>query len=69
VARYREHQLGDVSAAIEACHAALAAVDRARMWGRAAPAVERDLAYRLARLRRKSSRARAERAVPAKRVA
>jgi len=59
VARYREHQLRDLDGALTACHEALAATERARMWGRTVPAVERDLADRMRRLRRRRARGNA----------
>jgi hypothetical protein len=57
VARHREWVERDYSGAIEACNQALAATERARMWGRPVPSVERDLAARLPRLRRRGLRA------------
>lgn len=53
VARHREHVERDVAGALEACAQALAAAERARLWGRPVPAIERDLAWRMARLRRR----------------
>ena len=57
VARQREHRLRDIGGALDACRAAGAALDRARVWGRAAPTIEGDLVYRMTRLRRKAARA------------
>ena len=54
VARYREHVEHDVPAAIDACRQAAAAVERSQLWGRPLPAVESDLARRIARLHRRS---------------
>jgi uncharacterized protein YprB with RNaseH-like and TPR domain len=54
VARHREHVLRDAGGAIEACREAAAAAQRSRLWGRPLPWLERDLAKRLARLRRVS---------------
>jgi len=53
VARHREHVERDYAEALAACQEALAVAERARLWGRAVPSVERDLAVRMARLRRK----------------
>ena len=53
VARHREHVDRDAAGALEACSQALAVAERARMWGRPVPAVERDLGWRMARLRRR----------------
>jgi uncharacterized protein len=57
VARHREHGERDPAGALEACVQALAVAERARMWGRPVPAVERDLAWRMARLRRRVGQA------------
>jgi uncharacterized protein len=56
VARHREHSLRDLDGALAACREAAAAAERARLWGRGVPAVERDLAHRSARLRRRRAR-------------
>ena len=53
VARHREHIERDYAGALDACMQAVGAAERARMWGRPVPTVERDLAWRMARLRRK----------------
>lgn len=53
VARHREHVARDLGGALDACTQALAATERARMWGRPVPAIERDLGWRMARLRRR----------------
>jgi hypothetical protein len=53
VARHREHVDRDLGGALEACAQALASAERARMWGRPVPAIERDLGWRMARLRRR----------------
>ena len=53
VARHREHVERDIGGALDACAQALAAAERARTWGRPVPSVERDLAWRMARLRRR----------------
>ena len=53
VARHREWVERDYGAAIDACQQARAAAERARLWGRPAPAVEQDLERRLQRLRRR----------------
>ena len=58
VARYREHRLRDLAGAIEACREAASVAERARAWGRPMHDVERDLARRMARLRRRSLTAR-----------
>jgi uncharacterized protein len=60
VARHREHRLRDVHGALSACQEAAAAAQRSRLWGRPLPWLERDLAKRMARLRRISLRARPE---------
>ncbi len=56
IARHLEHQRHDIGGALAACQEAAAAIERARLWGRSAPAVERDLAHRLVRLRRRQQR-------------
>jgi uncharacterized protein len=56
VARHREHVERDVAGALDACAQAFAAAERARLWGRPVPAVERDLAWRMSRLRRRVGR-------------
>jgi hypothetical protein len=56
IARHREWVERDFSGAIEACAQALSAAERARLWGRPAPSIERDLATRLPRLRRRAFR-------------
>ena len=53
VARHREWLERDYGGAIDASNQALAAAERARLWGRPVPSVERDLAGRLPRLRRR----------------
>jgi uncharacterized protein YprB with RNaseH-like and TPR domain len=53
VARHREHFERDVAGALEACAQAAAAAERSRLWGRPASSVEHDLAWRMARLRRR----------------
>lgn len=58
VARYREHVARDLAGAIEACREAAAVAERARAWGQPMFDIERDLAHRLARLRRRSLAAR-----------
>jgi hypothetical protein len=58
VARYREHSLRDLGGALEACRHALGVAERNRAWGRPQPAIEHDLARRMARLRRLSFRTR-----------
>lgn len=58
VARHREHVARDLNGALEACHAAVAVAERARAWDRPMHDIERDLAHRLARLRRRSLAAR-----------
>ncbi len=58
VARYREHVGRDLAGAIEACREAAGVADRACSWGRPMPEIERDLAHRLTRLRRRSLAAR-----------
>ncbi len=63
LARHREHALHDLAGALVACQEAAAAAQRSRLWGRPLPWLERDLAKRMARLRRISLRARLE--VPA----
>jgi len=60
VARHREHSERNVAGALEACVQALAVAERARMWGRPVAAVERDLAWRMARLRRRLGQAHGE---------
>jgi hypothetical protein len=62
VARHREHVDRDAAGALEACNQALAAAERSRMWGRPVPAVERDLSWRMARLRRRTGAVAAGRA-------
>lgn len=57
VARHREHVERDVAAALDACAQAAASAERARLWGRPVPTVEMDLAWRMARLRRRAARA------------
>lgn len=59
VARHREWVERDISGALAACQAASAAVERAMLWGRPSPAVERDLARRLLRLNRRAARSAA----------
>jgi hypothetical protein len=56
VARHRERAERDLVGALDACAQALAVAERARMWGRPVPAVERDLTWRMARLRRRVGR-------------
>ena len=58
VARYREHTLRDIAAALEACQHAAGVAERARAWGDPLYAVESDLARRLPRLRRLAFRRR-----------
>jgi uncharacterized protein len=58
VARHRERHLRDVEGALEACRRAAAASAVARLWGRSALSVERDLAARMARLNRRRLGAR-----------
>jgi hypothetical protein len=64
IARHREWIERDYAGAIEACSQALAAAERARLWGRPAPSVERDLARRVPRLRRRVAWAVSRREVP-----
>jgi uncharacterized protein YprB with RNaseH-like and TPR domain len=64
VARHREHFERDVAGALDACAQAAAAAERSRLWGRPAPSVERDLAWRMARLRRRLRTAATKRATP-----
>lgn len=54
VARFREHVEHDVLGAVEACRQAGIAAERARLWGHPLAFIERDLAHRLARLRRRA---------------
>jgi uncharacterized protein len=56
VARHHEHVLRDIHGALFACQEAAAAAQRSRLWGRPLPWLERDLAKRMARLRRVSLR-------------
>ena len=58
VARYREHVGRDLAGALAACREAADVAERARAWGQPMPEIERDLAHRLARLRRRSLAAR-----------
>ena len=58
VARYREHVIRDVAAALDACREAYAVAERARAWGVPLHPVERDLARRVPRLRRLAFRRR-----------
>jgi tetratricopeptide (TPR) repeat protein len=53
VAKHREHDAGDIVAALEATRRARAIADRARLFGRRDRLVERDLARRVTRLRRR----------------
>jgi uncharacterized protein YprB with RNaseH-like and TPR domain len=53
VAVYREHVERDIAGAIGACSQAATAAERSALWGHPLAWVERDLAYRLARLRRR----------------
>jgi uncharacterized protein len=69
VARHREHSLRDLDGALAACREAVAATERARLWGRSAPSVERDLSHRLARLRRRCARLAVSPPEPVRRVA
>jgi uncharacterized protein len=57
VAVHREHVQRDPLAALAACQAARAICERAREWGRPIAAVERDLARRMPRLRRRAMNA------------
>jgi uncharacterized protein len=59
VARYREHVLRNVTAALEASQQAATIAERAREWGSPLSAIELDLARRLPRLRRLLFRRRA----------
>jgi hypothetical protein len=63
LARYREHRLRDIAAALDACREAAAVAGRARAWGEPMLAVERDLERRVPRLRRKAFGGRYERRV------
>jgi hypothetical protein len=53
LAKLREHRLGDHVGALEAAARGLAAAERRRRLGRPEPALEANLAHRLARLRRR----------------
>jgi uncharacterized protein len=59
VARHREWLMRDLAGALDACRQAEAALERALLWGRPAPAVEHDLRHRRARLVRRLGSSRA----------
>jgi hypothetical protein len=56
VAKLREHVSRDAAGALEACERARAVLDRRRAVGAAIPRLERDVAHRMGRLRRRALR-------------